>query len=154
MSRRRQNLTPEAKKEIDEVFDLFDTDKSGTISRHELKVGLRAMGFNVSTQDVEAIFKEKDVEENGYLVYKQFREVISEKLAERKPEEEFKQVYALFDKEKIGRIGINDIRRVCNELGKTDLSEDDMRAMISQFDRDGDGFITEKEFIDMMNGDF
>ena len=154
MSRRRNVLPQEAKEEIAEVFELFDSDKSGCISRHELKVGLRAMGFNVTKQDIEAIFKEKDVENLGYLVFKQFREVIGEKLAQRKPEEEFKQVFSLFDKDHVGRIGLADIKRVCIELGKTDLSEDDMRAMISQFDTDDDGYITEAEFINMMNGDF
>ena len=154
MSRRRNVLPQEAKDEIAEVFELFDSDKSGSISRHELKIGLRAMGFNVTKQDIDAIFKEKDIDNLGYLVFKQFREVIGEKLAQRKPEEEFKQVFALFDKDHIGRIGLADIKRVCMELGKTELSEDDMKAMISQFDTDDDGFITQAEFIAMMNGDF
>ncbi|EAY11299.1 EF hand family protein [Trichomonas vaginalis G3] len=154
MSRRRNIIPQEAKDEIAEVFELFDADKSGCVDRQELFVGLRAMGFNVTKEDIEQIFREKDVENLGYLVFKQFREVIAEKLSQRKPEEEFKQVFVLFDKEHTGRIGIREIKRVCQELGKTDLSEDDMRAMISQFDTDGDGYVTQSEFIAMMNGDF
>jgi centrin-3 len=34
----RPDLTEEQKQEIKEAFDLFDTDKSGTIDYHELKV--------------------------------------------------------------------------------------------------------------------
>jgi len=34
----RPELTDEQKQEIKEAFDLFDTDKSGTIDYHELKV--------------------------------------------------------------------------------------------------------------------
>lgn len=151
---RRNVLPKEAKEEIKEVFDLFDADKSGSISRHELKVGLRAMGFNVTKQDIEDIFKEKDVDNLGYLVFKQFREVVGEKLAKRKPEEEFRQIFALYDKDHLGRIGVADIKRVCLELGKTDLSQKDMEEMINLFDADGDGYITEKEFVNMMNGDF
>jgi len=45
--RRRHELTDEQKQEIKEAFDLFDTDKTGTIDYHELKVAMRALGFDV-----------------------------------------------------------------------------------------------------------
>ncbi len=45
--RRRQEITEEQKQEIKEAFDLFDTDKTGTIDYHELKVAMRALGFDV-----------------------------------------------------------------------------------------------------------
>jgi len=38
-------LTEEQKQEIREAFDLFDTDGSGTIDAKELKVAMRALGF-------------------------------------------------------------------------------------------------------------
>ncbi len=38
-------LTEEQKQEIREAFDLFDTDGSGTIDAKELKVAMRAIGF-------------------------------------------------------------------------------------------------------------
>uniref|UniRef100_A0A8C4Q5Q8 EF-hand domain-containing protein n=1 Tax=Eptatretus burgeri TaxID=7764 RepID=A0A8C4Q5Q8_EPTBU len=36
--RKRKELTDEQKQEVKEAFDLFDTDKDGTIDYHELKV--------------------------------------------------------------------------------------------------------------------
>ena len=38
-------LTEEQKQEIREAFDLFDIDGSGTIDAKELKVAMRALGF-------------------------------------------------------------------------------------------------------------
>lgn len=35
-----------------EAFDLFDTDKSGSIDYHELKVAMRALGFDVRKTEV------------------------------------------------------------------------------------------------------
>jgi hypothetical protein len=35
---KRSDLSEEQKQEIKEAFDLFDTDKSGSIDYHELKV--------------------------------------------------------------------------------------------------------------------
>jgi Ca2+-binding EF-hand superfamily protein len=41
----RQELTEKQKKDIKEAFDLFDADGSGVIEIKELKVALRALGF-------------------------------------------------------------------------------------------------------------
>ncbi len=40
-------LTEEQKQEIKEAFELFDTDNSGTIDYHEMKVAMRALGENL-----------------------------------------------------------------------------------------------------------
>jgi centrin-3 len=58
--RRRQELTDEQKQEIKEAFDLFDTDKTGTIDYHELKVAMRALGFDVKKQEVLGLMREYD----------------------------------------------------------------------------------------------
>jgi centrin-3 len=58
--RRRQELTEEQKQEIKEAFDLFDTDKTGTIDYHELKVAMRALGFDVKKQEVLGLMREYD----------------------------------------------------------------------------------------------
>ena len=41
----KTELTDEQKQEIREAFDLFDTDGSGTIDAKELRVAMRALGF-------------------------------------------------------------------------------------------------------------
>jgi centrin-3 len=63
--RRRQELTDEQKQEIKEAFDLFDTDKTGTIDYHELKVAMRALGFDVKKQEVHGLMREYDREGAG-----------------------------------------------------------------------------------------
>jgi len=57
-SRRRPELTDEQKQEIKEAFDLFDTDKTGKIDYHELKVAMRALGFDVKKQEVQGLMNE------------------------------------------------------------------------------------------------
>jgi len=42
---KKKELTEEQKNEIKEAFDLFDTDGSGSIDSKELKVAMRALGF-------------------------------------------------------------------------------------------------------------
>ena len=63
--RQRHELSEEQKQEIKEAFDLFDTDKTGTIDYHELKVAMRALGFDVKKQEVLNLMKEYDREGSG-----------------------------------------------------------------------------------------
>ena len=57
-SRRRPELTDEQKQEIKEAFDLFDTDKTGKIDYHELKVAMRALGFDVKKPEGQGLMNE------------------------------------------------------------------------------------------------
>jgi Ca2+-binding EF-hand superfamily protein len=43
---KRTDLSEEQKQEIKEAFDLFDTDKSGSIDYHELKVRFQSTSFH------------------------------------------------------------------------------------------------------------
>ena len=67
--RRKQELTEEQKQEIKEAFDLFDTDKTGTIDYHELKVAMRALGFDVKKQEVLGLMREYDRDGAGQIEY-------------------------------------------------------------------------------------
>ena len=50
--KKRSELTEEQKQEIKEAFDLFDTDGSGTIDAKELKVAMRALGFEPKKEEI------------------------------------------------------------------------------------------------------
>lgn len=43
--RAKPELSEDQKQEIKEAFDLFDTERSGSIDYHELKVIMRALGI-------------------------------------------------------------------------------------------------------------
>jgi len=78
--RPRTDLTEEQKQEIKEAFDLFDTDKTGTIDYHELKVAMRALGFDVKKQEVLGLMREYDREGNGAIEYIDFLDIMTHKI--------------------------------------------------------------------------
>jgi len=142
-------LSEDQKQELREAFDLFDADKTGTIDLHELKVLMRALGFDVKKTDVIKMVHEVDPSNVGAVDYEQFLEIMSERYAERDPEEEIKKAFTLFDDDHTGRITLKNMKRVARELGEN-LSEEELQAMIDEFDRDQDGEISAEEFMYIM----
>ncbi len=53
-----QSLTDEQKEEIKVAYELFDTNDSGTIDMKELKVAVRALGFELSKEQIKKLLKE------------------------------------------------------------------------------------------------
>ena len=71
----RSELSEDQKQELREAFDLFDSDKTGSIDLHELKVLMRALGFDVKKPDIIKMVHEVDPSNNGTVDYSQFLEL-------------------------------------------------------------------------------
>mmetsp|Transcript_15954 Transcript_15954/g.24041 ORF Transcript_15954/g.24041 Transcript_15954/m.24041 type:complete len:166 (-) Transcript_15954:151-648(-) len=142
-------LSDDQKLELREAFELFDADKTGSIDLHELKVLMRALGFDVKKPDIVRMVHDVDPNNSGSVDYPQFLEIMTDRYAERNPEEEIIKAFQLFDDDHSGRISLRNMKRVARELGEN-LSEDELQAMIDEFDRDQDGEISGDEFMYIM----
>lgn len=52
-----QELSEEQREEINEAFGLFDLDKDGFVDYHELKVAMKALGFELPKGEILAILQ-------------------------------------------------------------------------------------------------
>jgi centrin-3 len=155
-------------------FNLFDLDKDQHIDYHELKVAMRALGFDLPKQEILSILqthgvqsapapqptssKAKQAAQQAYqapprllLSQHTFQTLMAQRILTRNPEEEILRAFDLFDEGGKGRITIQDLRRVARELGEG-LQEDELVAMIEEFDMDGDSAISREEFINICTG--
>lgn len=69
------DLTDEQRQEIKEAFELFDTDKDGAIDYHELKVAMRALGFDVQKAEVLQMVKNHDRRGEGLMDWEDFSRI-------------------------------------------------------------------------------
>ncbi|KAH7830138.1 Centrin [Monocercomonoides exilis] len=148
-SRTRPELTEEQRQEIREAFDLFDTDGSGTIDAKELKVAMRALGFEPKKDEVKRMIAEIDKDGTGTIDFNSFLEMMTIKMAERDPREEILKAFRLFDDDNTGKISFKNLKRVAKELGEN-MTDEELQEMIDEADRDGDGEINEEDFLRIM----
>ncbi|KAF8244202.1 EF-hand [Wilcoxina mikolae CBS 423.85] len=164
-------LTQDQKEEISDAFNLFDLNQDRKIDYHELKVAMKALGFDCPKPELLEILRRHGVLATGqpptagvspsnlFITYEAFVDIMSQKIAERDPMEEIGRAFELFagvgSARQDGRepkIGIEDLRRVAKELGEN-LEEEELQAMIEEFDIDNDGMINREEFISICKGD-
>ncbi|KAI8801011.1 hypothetical protein BJ742DRAFT_864003 [Cladochytrium replicatum] len=119
----RPELTAEHKGDIKEAFDLFDTDKDHQVA-------------------MRTIILEYDKGGQALIEFDDFNNVMSERLLDREPMEEIRKAFKLFD-------GRRNLRKVAKEMGEN-IDDDELQAMIDEFNLDQDGEIDEQEFIAIM----
>ena len=123
--RGRNELTEEQKQEIKEAFDLFDTEGLGQIDAKELKVAMRALGFEPKKEEVKRMIADIDREGRGIIEFQDFLDVMTIKMAERDPREEILKAFRLFDDDSTGKISLRNLKRVARELGET-MTDDEL----------------------------
>lgn len=141
----RADLTEEQKLELQEAFNMFDTDGSGKIQANELRVALRALGFEPTKDELRRMITDVDKKGDGLLDFPQFMEAIVKKISEPDHDEEIEKSFHLFDNNHDQYLDINDLKYVADLIGET-MSQEELYEMIKEADQDRDGLVTLEDF--------
>jgi len=76
----RSELSEEQKQEIKEAFDLFDTEGAGYIDAKELKVAMRALGFEPKKEEIKKMISDVDKEGRGVIEFQDFLDLMTVKM--------------------------------------------------------------------------
>lgn len=63
-----------------EIFKMYDRDNTGNISSRTLKFLLRGLGDNVNEEEVDAVLKDMDEDQNGTIDFQEFLLYMLEKV--------------------------------------------------------------------------
>ena len=85
------------KQEIKQAFDLFDTSGSGTIESKELKVALRALGFEPSKEEIKNLIGKFDKDGTMRIDFHEFLDIMITKMSEKDSAQELENAFELFD---------------------------------------------------------
>ena len=133
------------------LFNQIDINGDGKINKQELLKGLQTkMKSNTLAKDVDEIFSNIDMDNNGYIEYEEFvRAAVSkEKFLS---ENVLRYAFRYFDKDGSGEITFDEIEEVFKESisDKTKL-HDALQQIITEVDANGDGVIDLNEFVFIM----
>merc|ERR1712168_271252 len=123
-------------KELKSAFDTADKDGDGKLDMNEWFEVLKEIGAEVSRDDVETLFSERDRDRDGSL---SFQEFVGQ-------ETQMEKAFRMMDKDGDGFVTKTEFKKVCKNLTK-----DQIEAAFNKFDAAGNGKLNYVEFCDMMN---
>ncbi|KAL5198335.1 hypothetical protein ABZP36_001847 [Zizania latifolia] len=121
----------------------------GTIDAKELNVAMRALGFEMTEEQINQMIADVDKDGSGSIDYEEFEHMMTAKIGERDSKEELTKAFRIIDQDKNGKISDVDIQRIAKELGES-FTYQEIQEMVQEADRNGDGEIDFEEFIRMM----
>lgn len=131
---------------LDEAFDLFDKDGSGTICTSEFGMVLRAIGLNPSDEEIVKFVRQLDSNNSGRIEKDEFRDFYKDyKKKHKNSDEAIVNAFKLFDKDNNGFIEAKELKAILSHCGQK-ISDEEVEEMIAVADVDNDGKINYKEF--------
>lgn len=149
-SKAYEQLTPQEIRDLRLVFDVFDTDRSGSIDAQELRKAMKALGFKISKESIEEMIADLDADKSGSIEFDEFLEfVIARQGDGRDVHNEILQGFKIFDTDKTGKISLANLKQASRMCG-VKLNEQELKEMIQEADKDGDNEVDQEEFVNIM----
>jgi calcium-binding protein CML len=157
--------------ELSRVFELFDKNGDGRITREELEESLGKLGMSVPGDELASMIARIDANGDGCVDVEEFGELYRAIMAgdggsravgggnaggageegEEAADEDMREAFRVFDANGDGYITVDELGAVLSSLGlKQGRTAEECRRMIGRVDRDGDGRVDFHEFRQMM----
>jgi len=107
---------------------------------------MRTLGFEASKDEIEKMIADVDDDGSGEIEYEEFLKMMTTKMLNQDPREEMTKLFDFFDDDKTGMITLKNLRRVADAAGMG-LTDEQLKCMIDEADRDSDGQVNQEEFF-------
>ena len=145
---RKLDIPEDKINEYKEAFDMFDKDKSGTISAVEITKIMKNFGNPVSKKEVERMIAEIDTSGDGELDFEEFVTLMQRNISyiEESEEDLVLRAFKSFDKDHDGKITNYEFRYILTQLGDK-FTEEECDTLFKECDLDNDGVLVYQDFI-------
>jgi Ca2+-binding EF-hand superfamily protein len=145
-------------KEMKEVNNAFDMNRLSeddeVLNADGVRTAMRSMGFEPRGDEIKRLMKKFANKKSGNVTRNGFHKIMAYKycttpLRDNRSNDEISRVFNLLDLDRTGLITLDNLKSISKELNE-ELTEEDLREMISEADQDGDFKINKDEFHNIM----
>ncbi|KAE8695091.1 putative Multidrug resistance pump [Hibiscus syriacus] len=130
------------------VFDKYDTNKDGKISKEEYKSALKVLGKGEEETNATKAFTTIDTDGDGFIDFKEFLGMMHN-MGEGINVNDIQSAFRVYDFDGNGKISAQELMAVLKKMGER-CNLETCRRMIRGVDANEDGLIDMAEFTTMM----
>ncbi|KAK8854260.1 hypothetical protein M9Y10_016819 [Tritrichomonas musculus] len=123
------DFSQQDRKELREAFNLFDKDGSGTISKDEIRVTLRILGYNPTDEEVAALLAQFNHGQSDNIDFDEYIQILSFQLSAPQTHSQLVRAFHFIDTDGDDKISLDDLSNVAEELGQM-IDVDELREII------------------------
>ena len=141
--------------EYKDVFVLFDVDGNGKIDIEEFKDVMRAVGYDVSEEEVLHMLEFVDADGSGEIDFDEFVQLMERNAGSNKYQKknngmnksrDWQIAFDIFDADRDGILSAEDLASSLRSFGRQ-ISRQEAQDMIDSVGRSTRGYLTLKDFI-------
>ncbi|KAA3678048.1 uncharacterized protein DEA37_0011682 [Paragonimus westermani] len=120
------DLTNEQKGDLLRAFNLLDVEGNGLVRIREVKVALRAIGFEPTASELRRLMTAYDKDNKGLLDYSSFLDIMTKKMTEKDTKDDLMKAFKIFDCEDSGYITFTSLKKAAELLGE-DITDEELQ---------------------------
>ena len=122
-------LPPEKKEQCREIFNYFDQDMDGRISKEDFSDGIKTLGIFIPKDELESILNKLSIYD-----YSHFEEICAKKLSEKINKDAIIKSFLFLDPQKTGSCSKEKLKQAFLTLGEP-LKEEEVDSLLKDFSK-------------------
>ena len=139
-----KQLAPQEIEKFKHMFEEYDKDNSGFLTKQEIKDALKEANVSISIEELDKIVDQLDVDNNDMINYTEFLSA-SMDLTSYLTKDKIKALFATFDIDGSGEITKDNIQKAFSKFGR-EITQEEIDTIMQAHDQDAGKTISLDEF--------